>query len=127
MKNLYLIGIVLMLMGCASTRAMDYHWTAPSDNDKVDHYEAHRSCALDSVANYWKQCPIIPSMPTPSAPGRPDSVIGVQVPAGKMIYMCIKAYDPSGNESWCSNIDSTFAPDRDAPTAINDLTGRVQK
>jgi len=122
-----ILGILLVVFACgAHTRAMDYHWTAPSDNIGVTRYEAHRTCALDSLLNFWKQCPAIANLPTPSAPGQPDSVIGVPVPVGKRTYMCIKAYDKAGNESWCSNIDSTFVPDTESPTSITDLRATVR-
>jgi hypothetical protein len=126
MKRILIFGAILVSLSCSKARAMDYHWTAPSDNVKVVRYEAHRTCDLDSLMNHWKQCPLISNLPIPANAGQRDSVIGVQVPVGKRTYMCIRAYDFAGNESWCSNIDSTYVPDTEPPTQITDLTGMVR-
>jgi hypothetical protein len=117
--------VIFLLISCATVKAITYYWDAPSDDVKVTRYVGHYSTSLDSVSNFWSLCPTMPNMPIPSLPGRPDSVT-FSVSVGKRYYACIKAYDAAGNESWCSNIDSTYIPDTTPPTQITSLRAVVK-
>jgi WD40 repeat protein len=100
------------------------HWTATGDDGyqgRASHYDA-RYAASNLNELSWDSAHIISNLPTPSAPGQPDSVSILGIGAGPWEF-AIKIGDDAGHWSLLSNV-VVAAFDTIPPAVITDLEVR---
>ena len=100
-------------------------WTAPGDNRNFGQAQRYdlRYAEFPLTEAAWDSATPINDQPLPQIAGSTESYTLRDIPAGKTIFVGLKAVDNSGNISVLSNVIEVggAAEERSAPSAISDL------
>ena len=116
----------LVATNLTSTTA-DLFWSASGDSGFVgtaDHYEVRYSTSPITEGNFGSAT-LATGIPTPSAPGTPESMTVTGLSPSSSYFFALKVFDETGADSPLSNVVTgpTQAPDTTAPGDVTDLAG----
>ncbi len=99
-------------------------WTAPGDDGttgQAAQYEVRYSTSPITATN-WAAATLVADVPTPKAPGSPETLTVASLQSGVTYYFAVKTADENPNWSALSNVvNSMTSGDTTPPAPVSDL------